>query len=111
MLKASETAALKSYLNKLDRVKVDYPFSKTLAVYSVEGVAFAYLESGRKLLELSLRADPQLAKFLRNKYEEVAQGRKLDPRIWNTIVMSGQLNSDEIKALIDHSYQLASEQV
>jgi predicted DNA-binding protein (MmcQ/YjbR family) len=111
MLKTSETATIKRYLEKLDKAKVDFPHTKTLAVYSVDDVAFAYFETGRQLLELSLRSDQQLADLLRTKYEEVASARKLDPRVWYTIVISGQLSVEEITALIDHSYQLALETI
>ncbi len=107
MLKTSEIAAIKLYLDQMDSAIVDFPHTKTLAVYSVNDIPFAYFESGRQLLELSLRSDPQLSKLLRSKYEEVASARKLDPRVWYTVVISGQLSIEEIRALIDHSYQLA----
>ena len=104
MLKTSEITAIKRYLSKLDGAQVDFPHSKTLAVYSVNGVSFAYLETARQLLELSLRIESQLAKLLQEKYEEVTSAHKLDPRYWKTIVLSGQLSREEITALIDHSY-------
>ncbi len=109
MLKTNDIAAIKRYLSHFDGVSVDFPYTKTLAVYSTTNkVPFAYLEKGRQLPEISLRIDSQLAQLLRDKYEEVAQARKLDPRQWSTIVLSGQLGRDEINALIDHSFQLAS---
>ena len=107
MLKPEDEADIKSYLLKLDNAAVEFPFTRTLGVYSVNGVPFAYLETGRSLLELSLRIDHELAKLLRSKYEEVSYARKLDKRIWSTLTLSGQLERDEILALIDHSYQMA----
>ncbi len=111
MLKTDETSAIKLYLDQLENTRLAFPHTKTLAVYSVNDIPFAYFETGRQLLELSLRSDPQLSKLLRTKYEEVATARKLDPRVWYTIVVSGQLSLEEITALIDHSYQLALEVV
>ncbi len=108
MLKPSDITALVEYLGSLDGSTVDYPFTKTLAVYSVSDTPFAYLESGRQIVELSVRLDHQLSKLLRQKYEEVANGRKLDSRQWSTIVLSGQLDLEELKALIYHSYQLSN---
>jgi predicted DNA-binding protein (MmcQ/YjbR family) len=103
-----QLVTIEEYLQNLgtDVVK-DYPISSTLAVYSVAGKAFAYLETSKVLLRISLRSDPHLAKVLRDKYIEVSPGHKLNPKIWNTIILSGQLSIDEIKALILHSYQLA----
>lgn len=109
MLKTSDLSAIKRYLKHYDAVSVAFPHSKTLAVYSASNDAtFAYLESGRQVPEISLRIDSQLAGLLRDKYEEVSLGRKLDPRQWSTIVLSGQLGLDEVYALIDHSFQSAS---
>ncbi len=111
MLSPSETSAIAGYLsNKTNSVKT-YPFEKTLAVYTVKDTAFAYLETGKQTLRLSLRTDPELSKLLLEKYEEVARGHKLDPKRWVTIVISGQLSFDEITALIDHSYNLALAEV
>ena len=108
MLKTRDEAKIKNYLRKKEGSTASYPYTKTLAVFSVNEVPFAYLESGRSLLELSLRADRELSKLLRTKYEEVSLGHKLDKRIWITIVLSGQLTLEELFALIDHSYQLAA---
>lgn len=98
---------IKGYFNELGNFQLEFPYSATLAVYSIESVPFAYLETSKQLLQVSLRSDPLLAEVLRNKYIEVTPGHKLNPKIWNTIIISGQLTLEEIKALINHSYQLA----
>jgi len=109
MLSKKELELIRTYLLDLENVQVDYPFSSTLAVYQVNQVAFAYLETAKALWSISLRSDPLLAKVLRDKYDEVLSGYKLNPKIWITIVISGQLNFSELTGLIDHSYQLARE--
>ena len=109
MLKPSELKDIERYLKNLKHSSVSHPYTKTLNVYTVAGEPFAYLETGKATLRLSLRSDPGLAKLLRERYEEVAPGQRLDPRKWNTIVISGQLGVDELKALIDHSYALAAD--
>lgn len=107
MLKNSELTSIKRYLKKLEGVNASKPHTKSLTVYSVSDVPFAYLESGKQLLRLSLRSDPGLSALLRGKYEEVLPGQQLDTRKWITIIISGQLSTTEITALIDHSYQIA----
>jgi predicted DNA-binding protein (MmcQ/YjbR family) len=101
---------IESYTEELgSHIQRDFPYSDTLAVYRTNDTPFAYLETGKELLRISLRSDPLLAKVLRDKYIEVSPGHKLNPKIWNTVIVSGQLTLDEIKALINHSYQLANE--
>lgn len=108
MLKASELKAIESYLSGMENVSVSYPHSKTIAVYSLQNTPFAYLETSKQLYRLSLRADARLGQLLKDKYEEVLSGQKLNPKLWITIVLSGQLSSQEIIDLINHSYQLAA---
>ena len=108
MLSPTEEEDIKSYLSKLPGVKISYPQSKSLACYSLSSEPFAFLELGKQTLRLSLRSDGELSKLLREKYEEVLPGHKLNPSKWNTIILSGQLSPNEIKALIDHSYALVN---
>ena len=107
MLKSEELELIEAYLKNKDSVDLSYPFSDSLAVFSVDKVQFAYLETSMPIYRLSLRSDPQLIDLLIEKYDEVLPGYKLNPKQWLTIVISGQLSVDEIKALVDHSYQIA----
>ena len=107
MLSLKEQQTIRRYLAGLQNSKLSFPFGRYTSVYSVGGVAYAYLQTDKQLWRLSLRSEAELAKLLRSKYEEVLPGQKLNPRVWNTVVLSGQLSTDEVIALIDHSYQLA----
>ena len=69
---------------------------------------FALISEKSEPLRLSLKCDPRLSEVLREKYESVMPGYHLNKKHWNTIVLSGQLNWDEIKALIRHSYDLVA---
>ncbi len=86
--------------------KLDYPFGPEVAVYKVMDKMFALIAEKKKPVNISLKCDPQLAKHLREKYEEVQQGYHLNKRHWNTIVASGQLSEQEIFDLINLSYDL-----
>jgi predicted DNA-binding protein (MmcQ/YjbR family) len=59
-------------------------------------------------IRISLKCDPQLAKLLREKYETVLEGYHLNKKHWNTILLTGQLNEDEVTGLILHSYNLVT---
>lgn len=92
---------------------LDHPFGEDVAVYKVrlsekDSKMFALLVLKGGFLRLSLKCDPALAQTLREKYESVMPGYHLPKKHWNTIVLSGQLEWEEIVALIDHSYDLVS---
>ena len=83
-----------------------YPFGAEVAVYKVHDKMFALIPEKKDPLNISLKCDPILAETLREKYETVLPGYHLSKKHWNTIVCSGQLSTQEIFDLIDHSYQL-----
>jgi predicted DNA-binding protein (MmcQ/YjbR family) len=95
----------------------DYPFGEGVAVYKLgsaeapsEGKMFALIAEGSSPVQLSVKGDPQLNQVLREKYESVMPGYHLNKKHWNTIVLSGQLEWEEVKDLIRHSYILVTEQ-
>lgn len=69
---------------------------------------FALVTEKKLPVQISLKCDPLLAETLRQKYETVLPGYHLNKKHWNTILLTGQLNWDEIKDLIDHSYALVT---
>ena len=88
----------------------DYPFGTDVAVYKVEDKMFALIAEGTDPVRLSVKGDPQLNQLLRDKYETVMPGNHLNKKHWNTIILSGQLEWEEVQDLIRHSYILVSEQ-
>ena len=86
------------------------PFPDPISVYWLpadpDPVMFAVL-SDHSIPRLSLRCDSALMLRLRDKYGTVGPGQKLNRKIWNTILLTGQLSWEEIIGLVDHSYQLA----
>ena len=92
---------------------LDYPFGTEVAVYKVgarpdNGKMYALIQEGKVPVRLSLKCDPGLSKLLREKYDEIMPGYHLNKKHWNTLVLAGQLEWDEVKALILHSYQLVA---
>ena len=87
---------------------LDYPFGEEVAVYKVNDKMFALIAEGKDPVRISLKCDPLLAKVLRERYDEVLEGYHLNKKHWNTIILTGQLTSEEIQALIRHSYDLVA---
>lgn len=100
-------AQIKKIIKSLGNVRADYPFGEHEAAYKVNDVLFAIVNEDKSPIRISLRCDPKLSSVLREKYIEVMPGYHLSKKHWNTIVLSGQLDIDEIRGLITHSYELA----
>lgn len=99
---------VEAYLLSMPNAKLDYPFGEGVAVYKVDDKMFALIQEGKEPVRISLKCDPQLSLVLRNKYETVMEGYHLNKKHWNTIILSGQLEWDDIRGLILHSYNLVS---
>lgn len=101
---------LEDYLLKLPNVELDLSLGEGLRAYrvAVQGEVaarlFAIVYDKTKPLRVSLKADPQLALTLREKYESVMPSDNLDKKYWNTIIFTGQLTNDEVLDLAFHSY-------
>jgi len=110
LLTKDELTKINDYLSSLDNISISYPITKSIAVFSYKDNPYAYLDKGNNsdiLWRLSLRCESRLASVLKQRYEEVLSGQKLNPKLWITLILSGQMTFDEIIDLINHSYQLA----
>lgn len=107
---------VEDYVLSMPNAKRDYPFGEEVAVYKVndpatgsgQGKMFALIAEGKDPVRISLKCDPVLAELLREKYDEVLEGYHLNKKHWNTIILTGQLNWEEIQGLIRHSYDLVA---
>ncbi|MBN6039484.1 MmcQ/YjbR family DNA-binding protein [Amycolatopsis sp. 195334CR] len=83
----------------------DHPFGPDLDVYKVEGKIFALLSTRDRTAAVSLKCEPELALHLRHEHPAITPGYHLNKRHWNTIVLDGTVPDDEVRDLIDHSYE------
>jgi len=97
---------VEDYILSMPDSKREYPFGEKVAVYKIEDKMFALIEEDKSPLRVSLRCDPKLAKLLRERYTEVMPGQNLNKKDWNTIVVAGELPSDEMQSFIRHSYEI-----
>lgn len=104
----TETEA-KDYIASMPGARLDYPFGPETAVYrAANDKLFALIAEGSQPLQISLKCDPNLAELLRDKYESVLSGYHLNKRHWITVLVTGQLEDDEIRDLIRHSFELVN---
>lgn len=91
-----------TYLLKGGAVATSTP-KKDLLRYTLNGEPFAYVSSSAKPTRISLRCDTILAQSLVERYETVMPGQNLDPKKWITIVLSGQLEDQDVFDLVAHA--------
>jgi predicted DNA-binding protein (MmcQ/YjbR family) len=101
------------YLLSFTGATKEFPYGKETAVYLIpdennpeDTQMFALIAIDSDPVQLSLKCDPRLSRILREKYVTVMQGYKLDKKYWNTIILSGEIDWEEVKGFIQHSYDL-----
>lgn len=99
---------VEEYVLSMPNARLDYPFGEDVAVYKVGDKMFALIAEGKTPVQISLKCDPTLSTVLREKYDEVQPGYHLNKKHWNTIVLAGQLQWEEIQDLIRLSYRLVT---
>jgi predicted DNA-binding protein (MmcQ/YjbR family) len=82
------------------------PFGPEDIVFKVAGKMFAILALEEVPPRANLKCDPDLALELRDRYEQVEPGYHMNKKHWNTVVLDGVIPDQEIRKMIDHSYEL-----
>jgi predicted DNA-binding protein (MmcQ/YjbR family) len=98
--------AIREYcLKKKGRITEGFPFGEGVLVFKVNAKVFLLLLLDAHPLTMNLKCDPGLAIELRERYESVRPGYHMNKTHWNTIVLDGTIPQQEIKQMIDHSYE------
>ena len=92
-------------MNKLGTEET-YPFGEETLVFKVGGKMYALSSPEKVPPSVNLKCDPERAMELREQYEAVQPGYHMNKKHWNTIQLDGSLPANEIRELIDHSYDL-----
>ena len=84
----------------------DSPFGPEHLVFKVGGKMFALLAFEEVPPTANLKCDPDLALELRDRFAEVRPGYHMNKRHWNTLIIGGGIPEQELRKMIDHSYDL-----
>lgn len=84
----------------------EFPFGPEARVFKVMGKMFALMPVGGKETWISLKCEPLLAIALRETYPAVRGGYHLNKKHWNSVYVDGSISDDEVRDMIDHSYDL-----
>ena len=96
----------------------DYPFSDikdigiwTVMRYAINKKSFCQIYERHGNLCVNLKCDPFDADFLRQTFESVTSAYHMNKTHWNTVIIGGDVPNDELKRMIEHSYDLIKPKV
>jgi predicted DNA-binding protein (MmcQ/YjbR family) len=84
----------------------DYPFGDEVAVFKIGGRMFALVALMGDPGSVTLKCDPSLAQELRARHAAVRPGYHANKRHWNTVDLDGSIDAEDVRDMIEHSYQL-----
>jgi predicted DNA-binding protein (MmcQ/YjbR family) len=84
----------------------DMPFGPDALVFKVLDKMFALVAWQSDPLTISLKADPIDSVILRKQYPAIKPGYHLHKKHWNTITLDGSVPDQEVRRMIDESYDL-----
>jgi len=91
----------------------DYPFDDitdpgkwTVMRHIANKKSFALIYERHDKLRVNLKCDPFEADFLRQAFEDVTPGWHMNKTHWNTITPGGDVSEDDLKLMIELSYDL-----
>lgn len=95
----------RQYCLSLKGVTEEFPFDNETLVFKVMGKMFA-LADVTLFVSINLKADPEKAIELRERYEGIQPGYHMNKKHWNTVVTDGSITERLLIELINDSYNL-----
>lgn len=80
-----------------------------LVRYKVNKKAFLWTYERDGFINLNVKADPEMLYVWRMAYDSVIPGYHQNKANWNTIILDGSIPDEEVKQMIEHSYDLISD--
>lgn len=84
----------------------EFPFDDVSLVFKVQGRMFALLPIDSDRSRIYLKCDPEKAIALREEYDDIVPAPHFNKKHWNLVFTDNRLKQEQIRELIDHSYDL-----
>jgi len=97
--------SLRDYCLSKPGATEDFPFGEETLVFRVMGKIFALTGVESLPLSVNLKCDPEWAVELRDRWPAVQPGYHMNKAHWNTVELDGSIPADEVREMIDHSYE------
>lgn len=99
---------LREYALSKPGAEESFPFGIETLVFKVKGKIFLLTSLNSSPLQFNAKCNPDYAIELREKYDCILPGYHMNKKHWNTIIVDGSLSLQQLKDLIDHSYNLVA---
>lgn len=99
------------YCLELPNTFEDYPFSKgdivsVVMKHNNTKKWFALIMEVKGEIYLNVKTNPDYSDILRNTYDYIIPAYHMNKELWNTIIISRNVDEDLVKELIEQSYEL-----
>jgi predicted DNA-binding protein (MmcQ/YjbR family) len=99
---------LREYALSLKNVSESFPFGNDTLVYKTNNKIFLLASLSAEVLQFNVKCDPEYAVELREHFSSILPGYHMNKKHWNTIIVNGQLSTEQLKQFINDSYNLVS---
>lgn len=106
-----DLAQFREYCLSKPRATEGTPFGPDVLVFKVAGKMFALAALNELPPTVNLKCDPDLALDLRDRYDQVRPGYHMNKKHWNTVEIDSGIPANELRKMIDHSYELVVERL
>lgn len=97
---------LRDYVLTLKNVEESFPFGEDTLVFKTNNKIFLLVSLSSSPLQFNVKCDPEKAVELREQYSCILPGFHMNKKHWNTIIIDGSLNRNQLKDFIKDSYLL-----
>lgn len=98
--------SIRDYCLRKNGVTEEFPFDSDTLVFKVMNKMFLLTSLETLPVRINLKCDPERAVELREKYQAVFPAFHMNKTHWNSVQDDGSIPQNEIRQMIDHSYQL-----
>lgn len=97
---------LRTFCLSFNAAVEEFPFNPDTSVFNVLGKMFALCHLDAQPLKVNLKCEPDMAVQLRAAHPEIVPGWHMNKRHWNTVTVDGELPDQQVRELIEDSYDL-----
>ncbi|MFE0135252.1 MmcQ/YjbR family DNA-binding protein [Streptomyces sp. NPDC059037] len=97
---------LRTFCLSFNAAVEEFPFNPDTSVFKVLGKMFALCHLDGRPLKVNLKCEPDMAVQLRAAHPEIVPGWHMNKRHWNTVTVDGELPDQQVRELIEDSYDL-----
>lgn len=99
---------LRNFALSLKAATESFPFGEDTLVFKTGNKIFLLVSLSSSPLQFNVKCKPDNAIEQREKYSCILPGYHMNKNHWNTIIVDGSLNKNQLKEFISDSYSLVA---